>query len=329
VIAALAPLDAMRAALLRVAGRPGRVFLARRPLRVGAYAAFGLSSTLLLALVAPLWAYALGPIVLGVPHLMSDVRYLVAKPRLHARPALAIAAGVPIFVSAIANSPAIGLAAGLGAIACARASLARRIPMFVACAAIVLYASMHARLTQLVLLHGHNAVAVILFFAAFARSRRVGIAVAAAFAAVMALVLGGAFDGIVIHTLAHGPRSGADVGGLLDTIAPLKNPVMAMRLAISFIVAQGFHYVLWLRVVPEEARERPGVRSFASSFEALEKDIGRVVIFLFVGLAVLVLARAAVSLEGARLFYLRIASFHAHLEIAFALLVLLEGRPKC
>ena len=141
------PLDAVRASLLRVAGRPGR------------------------RLLAPWWAFALGPIVLGVPHLVADIPYLVVQPGLHRRGALLAAVGFPL---------------------------------------------------------------------------------------------------------------------------------------------------------PEEARPRPGIRSFRSSLRALEDDLGSALLVVAALSAVAVAARAIGSIEAARLLYLRGAGFHAYLEIALGCLFLLE-----
>src|SRR5690606_13062501 len=101
--------------------------------------------------------------------------------------------------------------------------------------------------------------------------------------------------------------------------------VLALRLTTLFVFMQGVHYVLWLRVIPDEARERPGLRSFASSLRALERDVGKGVLVVFALGALAVAARATTSLEAARLLYLRGASFHAWLEIAFALVLVAEG----
>lgn len=46
--------------------------------------------------VWPLWMLAVGPIVLGVPHVVSDVRYLVAKPGYHRRAEWCVVVGLPL-----------------------------------------------------------------------------------------------------------------------------------------------------------------------------------------------------------------------------------------
>ncbi|XXF76315.1 hypothetical protein P2318_25100 [Myxococcaceae bacterium GXIMD 01537] len=65
----------------------------------------------LLTVGAPLWSLALGPVLLGVPHLLSDVRYLVVRPGLHRRTGLAVCAGVPLLAVGLGAGPEVGLLA--------------------------------------------------------------------------------------------------------------------------------------------------------------------------------------------------------------------------
>jgi hypothetical protein len=178
------------------------------------------------------------------------------------------------------------------------------------------------------LVHGHNFVAVGLFLFAFARSRRIGIAVAVAVVALSVALLAGAFDVWLFRpfAVASRPSTALALDDLITMIAPVSDRVLGARLVYLFVFAQAVHYVVWLRLVPDESRERPGIRSFASSLRALERDVGGIVVLVFALFAAVVLARAAFSVETARIMYLTAASFHAHLEIAFALVLALEGR---
>jgi len=326
-LAALAaPLDGVRSALLRLLAPRGRLFLGNRAARVALYGAVGLAVSLALALVAPMWAFALGPLVLGVPHVLADVRYLVVRHGLHRRRALAWAVGVPLLASVAMFHPAVGLASGFGAIAFARTTPARRACAAAAWAALVLLAVWRPRASQLALLHLHNALAVVLFLVVFARSRVAALGLSLGLAAAATALLAGAFDAIITRASAASSPSSVDLWTAAEWLAPVGDAVMGLRLTVLFVLAQGFHYVLWLRVIPEEARERPGLRSFASSAAALEREVGSKVLVVCALAGVAVLARAVTSLEEARIFYLHAAGFHAYLELAFALLLVLEGQ---
>src|SRR5258708_2902414 len=62
-----------------LAYRPLAFVLRRRARRVEARVAASILASLALAIVAPAWMLALGPLVFGVPHVASEVRYLVVR----------------------------------------------------------------------------------------------------------------------------------------------------------------------------------------------------------------------------------------------------------
>ena len=73
-----APVDAIRHGLLRtvvdVLGGLGRRLIADRQLRVALTATFAVALALAFTTLIPMWMLALGPIILGVPHVIGDVR---------------------------------------------------------------------------------------------------------------------------------------------------------------------------------------------------------------------------------------------------------------
>lgn len=60
----------------------GRACVSDRPLRLTTLALGHMAVALTLTLIAPVWMLLLGPLVLGVPHVASDVRYLLVHPPL-------------------------------------------------------------------------------------------------------------------------------------------------------------------------------------------------------------------------------------------------------
>src|SRR4051812_23892396 len=67
-----------------------RPLLADRQLRVALSGSFAMALALVLTLYCPLLLLIISPLVLGVPHLLADVRYLVAQPGHHRRLGLAL-----------------------------------------------------------------------------------------------------------------------------------------------------------------------------------------------------------------------------------------------
>lgn len=309
-----APLDIARARLLRWLGRPARSLLADRAKRIDAYVVIGLVIAFAVAIVAPLSAFALGPVLFGVPHLVADVRYLVVRPGLHRQGWISLAAGAVLVLATISGSTALGLATGFLAIASIRLMPFRRGVFVLAWTGVIAAACRWPHAATLVLVHGHNALAIALFAFVFARTRRAGWLLGAGTIVFGAAILSGIFDGSFAS-------SAPALRELSRTLAPLTgmSPTLAVRLVVLFVFAQGVHYAVWLRLVPDEARERAGLRTFASTFRALRSELGAPLSIAAVIFLVVVGVRALGSLEAARTLYLRGASFHGHLEIACAL----------
>ena len=95
-------------------------------LRVAIIATAAIVLALVATATAPLWLLLAGPIVLGVPHVLGDVRYLVMRPALHKRWALWLLVGVPLVWCFFGGGVRAGLLATCGALVAARGRLAVR-----------------------------------------------------------------------------------------------------------------------------------------------------------------------------------------------------------
>jgi hypothetical protein len=320
---ALAPLDRARRALFAAAGPRAAAWVANREQRVALVGAVVVLGALVTTAALPLWSLALGPVVLGVPHLLADVRYLWARPKLHRRAAAWLAIAAPIAVAAFTGRSVFGFAAIVGAAAIARnASLSKRVAIALVGAALVIAALLSRRVTDLAFAHLHNLVAVVLFWAWRPRAGKAHAVPLALFAAVsIAIALG-----CVSPLVGSGPGSWASHVG---TLAPFAGPEVGLRLVLLYAFAQSVHYGVWLRLVPEEDRPREAPRPFASSFRALRADVGLPVIVATATLALGLALWAAFDLVAARNGYLRFAGFHGQLELAAAALLFLERRVAC
>ena len=107
--------DALRRGALRIAAPLVAPLYARRELRVAWLGSIAIVVSLALSLAYPLALLSLGPLLLGVPHLLSDVRYLVVKPRAHARWSLVLFVLVPLAATWVSPTLKVGLVATLGA----------------------------------------------------------------------------------------------------------------------------------------------------------------------------------------------------------------------
>ncbi|HXK19772.1 MAG TPA: hypothetical protein VNG33_18300 [Polyangiaceae bacterium] len=323
--AALGALDQMRSWMLRRLGRSGRRYLGDRGARVALYGAVSISGALAFTAAFPLWLLGLGPIVLGVPHLLADVRYLVARQQLHRRAGFWPLMAAPLALMVVYPHACTALVPALGAAILARAGWLRRGIAVALTLGLALLAMAVGRSADLVLAHAHNILAVGLWWA----WRRGPVArrwiPLALFAIGVALILGGAFDPIARTALGRfGP--GVTLREMVETLSPVGGERWGARFVLFFAFAQSVHYAVWLRLVPEEDRPRPGLRSFAHSFRALRADVGWYVPLLGALLMVALLLGACVNPGVARNAYLQMALFHGPLELAVVCWLLVEKR---
>ena len=265
--------------------------------------------------LAPMWMLALGPIVLGVPHLLADLRYCAVRPAWHRQPAMWIGVGVPLLAVAITGLPAVGFAAVAGACAASSGPRARRmivLAISVAAAIACIWAGPRA---TLLLVHLHNFIAVLLWWRWRPGPTKLRALPLAAFILGSLLIALGAFDQ-GIGTLARIGPLGSDLELHMNSLAPGLDGTLGLRVVLLFCFAQSVHYVIWLRLVPEDDRDRPTPRSFAASWHALVDELGVLLPCAAIVLALGLAAWALADLSAARIGYLRAAEFHVFLELA-------------
>jgi hypothetical protein len=323
----LAPADALRARLYRLLAPWAGPLFADRSRRVAWIGAIQVALAFLLTLAAPLWMLALGPILFGVPHLVSDARYLVVRPGLHRRTALALLCGAPLLATCLGAGPAVGLLALLPAILGARGSWLRKGPMLGVWAGLSGLALGFGALFQLAFAHLHNVVAVALWWWAWrARHARAWAVPLLAAAGTVALLSGAAEPVLTALGAWTASWTGTSFTQHVEALAPGAPPALALRLVLTFAFLQSVHYGIWLRLIPEDDRPRAAPRPWRATWRALVDDFGTVPLAIFVALAFGIAAWAVVDLTQARLGYLRLAVFHGYLELAVAALWIIEGR---
>lgn len=323
----LAPADRARHAVYRLLGPWAGPWAANRERRVAWMGALLVLLALASTVTVPLWMLALGPIVLGVPHIVADVRYLVVRPGYHERGSLIAAAGVPLAIGAITGEVIWAPIAASGALLVARCTQQRRIaglllalPLAVLCARFSGYA-------ELAFAHLHNVIALALWWAYRPRKTSLHAIPLALFAALTIALLCGLAEPLLsaLGTLS-GPEGSTSLRRHLASLAPFAGPELGLRLVLAYAFAQAVHYAVWLRLLPEDDRARQAPRSFTSSWRALRDDLGLPLLAIAFAVALGIAAWAAVSLAAARTGYLRFAVFHGQLELAAAALLWAERR---
>jgi hypothetical protein len=325
--APVATLDAIRGRTLRAVASVTPLapeLLRDRDRRIFAYALVAVGLAFGLTLVAPMALLAIGPIVLGVPHLAADIRYLVARPGLHRRVGFWAFVALPVVVSFLVPHAWIAMLAIAGGALVARVGLVRRLALALGGLALAAICFHFGRLADVALAHAHNAIAVA-FFCLWSRGEGRPVrhlVVVAVFLLGLGAIALGVLDGGAASRL--GSSALYDSERLVSSLSPFEDPVVSVRVVLAFAFAQSVHYAVWVRLVPEEDRPRRGLRSFASSLRALRDDLGGVLLLLIVGVMLGLAGWACFALAAARDGYLRLAIFHGPLELGAAAILLLE-----
>lgn len=338
------PLDAVRRWSWWVSAKTafGRACLRDRSLRLTTLALTHMLVAAVLVAVLPVWLLLLGPLVLGVPHVASDVRYLLINPPLPlGRRGLVLLLGPLMAMTGMRVISALGgpylaelevlfgAAALLGGVVLAPAGLPKKLVATSMVLAISGLALVSAHGTLLAIAHGHNLVAFGLWLWLFRSetSPRSLLLLAGVYAAVIAVLMSGALDGALAgHALA------SDIGrfGLVemaDTLAPGLSLDLALRLVAVYAFAQAVHYVVWLRLIPQRLDERTAPPTVRRSVQRLRFDFGRVGFALLV-LFTLATPLAALAFEASdvRSLYLLAAIAHGWLELAIIAALFTRGR---
>jgi len=319
------PLDRLRLRWLRAVKPVAVPLLRRRDLRVAVFGASVLLFSLLGTLLAPFWLLALGPVLLGTPHLLSDLRYLVFRPGLHRRRGFQIGVALPVLAAGLNWYPMeFGLLAVAGAVVLARGSISRKAIVAALLAASAWAVWRTGALSQLVFAHLHNFIAVLLWW--FWRPGRKAVS---AFIPLTFFLLSGLL--LCGWLTPYGPAlswAPADLAAPdhMAEMAPGLTADWGLRLVLLFAFAQSVHYGVWLRLIPEDDRPQPSPRTFGASVRALRMDMGATVLAAAIVLGLVFALWAVLDLTASRSGYLRLALFHGYLELAVAAWFFIE-RP--
>lgn len=325
----LGPLDAVRSRLLRaLAPIPfARKLIVPRAPRVALAASLLLLSAFAAACALPIVVLAIGPLLWGIPHIVSDVRYLVTRPRLHKRLWVLLVIGGATIAGAVGLGVRGALAGAVVAMVFARASIARRALGVAVVGSILLIAQWAGWKADLAFVHLHNLVGVGLWWAWRRRDSKLHWAPLALFAAGCALILAGAVDAIPALTGGlHSTWTGLDLHRLAWSTSPVLEGPLVPRFFLLYAFGQSAHYIVWLRLMPEDDRPSPTPRSFAQSLRALRADVGAPILWLaLIGAVGLVSWAFWRGIGAARDRYIDLAFFHGYLELVAAALLWAES----
>jgi len=341
--ACAAPLDRVRRATFRWASTvPAlRAILYRRDRRLAVQASIGIAIGFALVVSAPVAVMAISPALLGVPHLASDIRYLVIRqnlPRWWLRAALG--GCLALFALRLVDELALGggatgriemiLAgtwiAGAGVAGAAVSGAWRRLRVALPIVgALAVLGAVFPDTSRLVFAHLHNVVALVLWAFLFRKRLWVAVAPFALIAIAIPLFLSGATTPLTAQ-LGGDAAFGLSLAQVSSWLAPGCGPDLAIGIALSYIFLQGIHYAVWLGWIPQEELPGQSTMSFKSSLRSVVRDLGTVGFWIVLGLMVVVLGASFVNLHGTRNLYLSLAVFHGYLELAMLCFLVMARR---
>lgn len=325
----IAAADALRNALIRVFARAAGRLIVDRERRVAMYGALLISIAFLATCLVPLWMIALGPLVWGVPHILSDIRYLIARQGLHRRPL----AWIAIMGGSLGAVLGFGIRAGLCgaamAILFAKSSILKKGLALLVVGSLIGLVSWAGPISDVWFAHLHNLVAVGLWWAWRPRKAKYHWIVLGIFALCSGALFLGACEPVLAYVGGYSANwTGITIGYMVNLLSPFSQMNWAVRMVLFYAFAQSVHYIVWVRLIPEDDRRRPTPRSYRQSFKALQKDVGSLLMWAtLIGILVFAIWAVVKNVATARNEYLNVAFFHGYLELAAAALLWAEGRP--
>lgn len=316
---ALAPIDALRGRMLAAVPKRAMRAVRSRAARLSWLATASVVVSTLLVGASPMALFIYGPLVLGVPHLVADVRHLVLRPGHHRARGFLLLVGAPLLLGQVSGHRAVAFAAITGAAIVSRAPKRILARALAASAFGALAYTFSPRIADATLLHGHNLVALVWLVSWRSADRALVRALTfplMAAAIVTAGIFFGAFDATFSASAGAWLSRNVDVAGLAGAYAPSVDARHAERWLVFFAFAQSIHYAVWLRLIPEVDREIEGTYSFRQSAQKLARDVPRGVLAFAACGAVFFMTWGAVRPIAAREAYLTVGTFHAYLELA-------------
>ena len=265
-----------------------------------------------IAISFPLWQLLIGPIIWGIPHLIGDLRYLVLREKLEKQPWFWISVALPFLLFMWSYEPYFAMIGVLFAAIFSKRAYWAKVATIILSVGLLIFSWVDSRSFLFGFLHLHNLIGLgIWWFWKKNRSLWEGIPLLLCF-------LGS------IYILTQTPISFAldtypvqmDAEYFAYNIADFAEGEWRFRWVSLYAFLQTAHYIVWVRLIPEEARKQYTPRSFQKSLYALRNDFGSI-LFWAIGLAMFaLLIWAILDGEHARNSYLHLISFHGFLELA-------------
>ncbi|MCB9606348.1 MAG: hypothetical protein H6716_07145, partial [Polyangiaceae bacterium] len=337
--------------------------LVQRERRLALIASCGILGALALSVLAPAWLLLVGPLVLGVPHLASDVRHLVLR-RALPRGFLLVVLVACASLIALRGLESLRVFSGWGGRAeLGIASLWLFIAWWaggearprnssdasssqgshhhdrgersaIALGGLVIFLAVISQVwpyeSRLFLAHAHNLIALLLWVQLFAAGASQGrgrrwVILPTLLCALSVLTL--LWLPAQSLTLRYGVLRlwSFDVLETARWLAPFESARWSLGLTLCYAALQSMHYTLWLYCIPQSDTRAQGSLTFRMTLRSWLSDFGAFALGLLCLATLALILGATLNADGARSVYLSVAGFHAYLELALWVFLLRRG----
>jgi hypothetical protein len=280
----------------------------------------------ILAINIPLWVLLVGPLLLGVPHLVSSLRYVPQLTNIKLL-SVPLVGGLFIFVAAVrlafgswgVNN--VELASGLLLIGLVSFYYKEK-KMNVFFSIFLLGGLFAATLSYPLetigaLILAHNFIAFFFWLnraPSQADKMTAGLSLVI-FSVMTAAILLGFFDSWMSNRMFE-IFNGFNDNSIGSQIFPHADMIVWSRAVSAYALGQGIHYFVWLKAIPEQELPYEHTTNFTYSLKLLRSNMGNRIIY-FTGLILIgILAFALLrNFVEARFIYLSLAAFHGYFEI--------------
>lgn len=325
-------LDRLRTPLLSWSSRQPtlRGFVVDKETRLAGLSIGHAAFAVLGALFCPSLLLVVGPVLFGVPHVASDIRYLVLR-RDNPRGFASLVVGFSLSLIGLRMLEvgdlgdeifarveillvfAWALATFALAAFAARQITWRQSAVTAALTGIAWIAFANPTLARVVFAHAHNAIGIVVWYVLFRRGTWRGLL------PLGFIVLAGAglylAGGQVPERFGWPEWFDLHVRTAATWLAP-GLPIADQRgLVLVYVFLQSVHYAVWLVMVPQEVRRQNGSPTFAMSLKSAWLDFGPKGLLLIGALSSAVLAAALVDPLTTSSVYLFVTPFHGYLEV--------------
>lgn len=281
-------------------------------------------AALIFSLFFPLHALLYGVLFLGVPHVLSDVRYLVCRPRLFKRPILMWPLCILLLPAILRYGFGWALIAALVPFFLGSGPLVKRIIGVALYSPLIFLAFKYNTLFLLAFVFLHNIIGVIIWLVWNNRPA------AQTLPFLMILVVGSFFIffgplDVFISPFALRQLFGMNILELGSSLAPFASLDALPRWVVFAAFLQTLHYIVWLVLIPKASEP---LATLTQKRTSLVQDCGWLLIILVIAAGAALAIYGAIKPWDARILYLLAASFHGYIEIFFLNLVLMEGRKN-